>query len=326
MENSGIKGFIAALAVHGVALALVCALGNSGRGNESVASDADPLLLLLPGNDDPTKDAGIIGAERGIARGTKDGKLFDPGKYTEGRLEKIAEDNRKAAEAEAARIAAEEAARERESEPQPANVENAKTARETPKKDATPAKNVPAKNDSGAKKNPSNAGKNSGRELVSTKDLIANKKNSGAKNGGKNSSSGKNSNGNGKGVSGGKINTGNILGNSSGTGGNGGDGGSRVADARQVYAAAVAKVFQVHFENVVAQNPVSLPQSKTVSVRFSVDARGNIRFLGIADSTDPQLTDRVKKAFERAFPSKFRTPPNGEAFTGRLDGITFVVN
>ena len=103
-----------------------------------------------------------------------------------------------------------------------------------------------------------------------------------------------------------------------------GDGGKRVADARMTYVEAVRARFVVHFENVVAQNPPSIPSSVSVNARFSVGKNGEIRFLEIEGSSNPQIRECIRKAFALAFPSRFQRPPNGDAFTGRLDGIEFL--
>ena len=51
---------------------------------------------------------------------------------------------------------------------------------------------------------------------------------------------------------------------------------------------------------------------------------GEIRFLEIEGSSNPQIRECIRKAFALAFPSRFQRPPNGDAFTGRLDGIEFL--
>ena len=68
----------------------------------------------------------------------------------------------------------------------------------------------------------------------------------------------------------------------------------------------------------------SCRSSVDFNLRFSVGKNGEIRFLEIEGSSNPQIRECIRKAFARAFPSRFQRPPNGDAFTGRLDGIEFL--
>lgn len=322
-------GLSVALAVHALALGALLLIG--GENDAATPSDADPILLMLAG-DDPDKDAGLVGRERGPARGTEDGDLFDPGEFSRERLEKIREENeRLAAEEEAQAAAAAEAAaraeRERAAEEKAAREKAArektaaeKAARERAAAEAAAKKAEAAKN-AAAAKNAGDAKKVDIRRLVNN-----NRKNgaSGKSSGGK-SSGGKAS---GKRVGEVKVGGGNgkAFGTVDGTGGNGGDGGARVADARALYVKAVLKRFERFFDEVVSKEPLSIPSSITVDVRFTVDARGNVRFLDVVGSPDDQVRARVEKIFRLAFPEPFKPPPGGEPFTGRLNGVSFLVD
>lgn len=322
--SSSTPGFSIGIAVHAIALGALLVFG----GEEIAVSNsaADPILLML-GGDDPNKDAGLVGRDRGVARGTEDGNLFDPGEFSQDRLNALTEQNQRlaaeeAAAAERARQAAEEAARRAEAEKAAAEkAARERAAREKAKE--TGAKPKPAPNNNSKGKGDSKA---SGAEKVDISKLLKDRNRSGGnKPGNTRKPSG---NGSGKRISDVRVGGGGgqVFGRPDGTGGNGGDGGKRVADEQMLYVEAVLQRFKIHFENVVAQNPVSIPDSVTIDARFSVDSSGNIRFLEVLGSSDPQIRDRVRKTFERAFPSRFQRPPRGDAFTGCLRGITFSVN
>lgn len=314
-RSSSASGFTFGIAVHAVALGALLVFG--GEATDITSSSADPILLML-GGDDPNKDAGLVGRERGVARGTQDGKLFDPGAFSQERLNELTEQNKRLAAEEAAaeraQQEAEEAARKAAEQAAREKAARERAAREAAAREAAKPKPPSRNNNSGGK--PS-------AEKVDIRTLVKNQ-NRGSGNKPKNNQSGR---GSGKRISDVRVagGGGDVLGKPDGTGGNGGDGGSRVADARELYVEAVKQRFNIHFENVVAQNPVSIPDSVTIDARFSVDANGNIRFLEVIGSNDPQIRDRVRKTFERAFPSRFQRPPNGAAFTGRLKRITFSV-
>lgn len=316
-------GLSVALAVHALALGALLLIG--GENDAATPSDADPILLMLAG-DDPDKDAGLVGRERGPARGTEDGDLFDPGEFSRERLEKIREENERLAAEEEAQAAAAEAAaraeRERAAEEKAAREKTAaeKAARERAAAEAAAKKAEAAKN-AAAAKTAGDAKKVDIRRLVNN-----NRKNGGSgKSSGGKSSGGKTS---GKRVGEVKVGGGNgkAFGTVDGTGGNGGDGGARVADARALYVKAVLKRFEIFFDDVVAQEPLSIPSSITVDVRFTVDARGNVRFLDVVGSSEAQVRARVEKIFRLAFPKPFQPPPGGDPFTGRLNGVSFVVD
>lgn len=324
MSNSlSAPGLCVAVALHAIALGVLLFAG--AEETAVSASDADPILLML-GGEDPNKDAGLVGRERGVARGTQDGKIVDPATDTS-RLNAIRESNERLAqeEAAAAQRAAEEAAKQAQAEAERRQREQAaaeaarqKAAREAavkPKPPATPTK-------------PNSSGTKPSGGTVDISKLVQSNRSKGLYN---NTGSGnrKPSGGSGKGVKIGEVKVGrvgggSVLGRPDGTGGNGGDGGKRVADARMTYVEAVRARFVVHFEDVVAQNQPSIPNSVSVNARFSVGKNGEIRFLEIEGSSNPQIRECIRKAFARAFPSRFQRPPNGDAFTGRLDGIEFL--
>ncbi len=299
-ESSTIRSIAIAFAIH-IAIFAGLLLASPSDDKSVSASAQDPIMLMLGGTD-PNKDAGLVGRERGVARGTKDGDpLFNPGKYTTEALEKIQRDAEKAQAAP----------------PTP--------AQEVPKPAPKPSK--PATKP--AKKSTSSAPPQ-GQKTVSVADFIKSNK---GKSAGKSSSSAKSSSGSGGSAKriddirvGGGGSGKNAFGTATGTGGNGGDGGSRVADERAIYAEAVSARFRSFFEDVVAKEPVAISASVTVSARFSVDSNGIIKFIEVQGSSNPEITDRIKKAFARAFPSKFQRPPRGEGFTGKLENITFLVN
>lgn len=319
MSNSlSAPGLCVAVALHAIALGVLLFAGTEETAVS--ASDADPILLML-GGEDPNKDAGLVGRERGVARGTQDGKIVDPANDTS-RLEDIRESNERLAreEAVAAQRAAEEAAKQARAAAEAARQKAAQeAAAKKPKPPATPPKQPAKPNGSGTK--PSGG-------TVDISKLVQSNRNKGLYN---NSGTG-NSKPSGSGRKGPKIGEvkvggvggGSVLGKPDGTGGNGGDGGKRVADARMTYVEAVRARFVVHFEDVVAQNPLSIPNSVSVNARFSVGKNGEIRFLEIEGSSNPQIRECIRKAFGLAFPSRFQRPPNGDAFTGRLDGIEFL--
>ena len=319
-------GLVVALAVHALALGALLLVG--GENDAATPSDADPILLML-GGDDPDKDAGLVGHERGPARGTEDGDPFDSEEFSK-RLEALREENeRLVAEEEAQAAAAARAERERAEAAEKAAREQAarekaaaeKAARERAAAEAAQKKAKTAKN-AAAAKNSGDAKKVDIRQLVKN-----NRKNGGS---GKNPG-GRSSGGNAPGKRVGEVKVGGggngkAFGTVDGTGGNGGDGGARVADARALYVKAVLKRFERFFDDVVAQEPLSIPSSITVDVRFTVDARGNVRFLDVVGSSEAQVRARVEKIFRLAFPKPFQPPPGGDPFTGRLNGVSFVVD
>lgn len=319
-ESLSAPGLCVAVALHAIALG---ALLFAGTQEDTVsASDADPILLML-GGEDPNKDAGLVGRERGVARGTQDGTIPEPDGDT-ARLDAIREANERLAreEAEAAARAAEEAAKQAQAE---ADRRREQAAAEAARRKAEQAARKQPKP---ANSNPSaNKPKPSGGS-VDIRSLVQNNRNKGLYDKPANATPSRG--GSGKGIKRigevkvGRVGGGSVLGKPDGTGGNGGDGGKRVADARMTYVEAVRERFVVHFENVVAQNPPSIPQSVSVDARFSVGKNGEIRFLEIDGSRNAQIRECIRKTFSLAFPRRFQRPPNGEAFTGRLDNIEFL--
>lgn len=300
---SSIPGIALSVAVHVLALGALLLMA---REDDTVSpSAADPILLML-GGEDPNKDAGLVGRERGVARGTQDGNLFDPGEFSQEKLDALKRQNE--------RLAAEEAAQaERERRAAEAVAKKAaeeKSARERAKQEQAKPKPAPGKP---ANDKPASAGKK-----VSISEILKTRKPAG---GNANPPKGRAS---GKRITDVRVGGGKPFGASNGTGGNGGDGGSRVANAQMLYVEAVNARFKIHFENVVAQNPPSIPQSVSVDVRFSVGKNGEIRFLEIEGSDNAQIRECIRKAFKLAFPSRFQRPPNGESFTGRLNNVRFL--
>lgn len=322
-------GLAVALAVHALALGALLLLG--GENDAATPSDADPILLML-GGDDPDKDAGLVGRERGPAHGTEDGDLFDSEEFSK-RLKALREENeRLVAEEEAQAAAAAEAAaraeRERAEAAEKAAREQAAREKAAAEKAARERAAEAAKKKAETAKNAA-AAKNSGdAKKVDIRQLVKNNRKNGGS--GKNPG-GRSSGGNAPGKRVGEVKVGGggngkAFGTVDGTGGNGGDGGARVADARALYVKAVLKRFEIFFDDVVAQEPLSIPSSITVDVRFTVDARGNVRFLDVVGSSEAQVRARVEKIFRLAFPKPFQPPPGGDPFTGRLNGVSFVVD
>ena len=327
MSNSlSAPGLCVAVALHAIALGVLLFAG--AEETAVSASDADPILLML-GGEDPNKDAGLVGRERGVARGTQGGKIVDPANDTS-RLDAIRESNERLAqeEAAAAQRAAEEAAKRAQAEAERRQREQAaaEAARQKAAREAAAKPKTPAPTKQPTKPNASGTKPSGGTVDISK--LVQSNRNKGLYNN-SGSENTKPSGGNGKGAKIGEVKVGgvgggSVLGRPDGTGENGGDGGKRVADARMTYVEAVRARFVVHFENVVAQNPPSIPSSVSVNARFSVGKNGEIRFLEIEGSSNPQIRECIRKAFALAFPSRFQRPPNGDAFTGRLDGIEFL--
>lgn len=310
---SSIPGIFASVAVHVLALGALLLIA---REEDAVSpSAADPILLML-GGEDPNKDAGLVGRERGVARGTQDGNLFDPGEFSQEKLNAIKAQNE--------RIAAEEAARaereQRVAEDAAKKAAEEKAARERAKREQAKPKPVPGKSANDKKSAGKSAEKPSDGKKVSISEILKAQKSGGGK---ATPAKGGNS---GKRITDVRVGGGKPFGSSTGTGGNGGDGGKRVANAQMLYVEAVAKRFEIHFQNVVAQNPVSIPKSVVVDARFSVDSSGNIRFIEVLGNQDSQIRNCIRKTFERAFPNRFQRPPNGEAFTGCIRGISFALN
>lgn len=293
-----------------------------------VTADSDPLLVLLADEDaDPTKSAGLVGEERGLAQGSPDGDTL---KET-GSADSAPEDSF-AFSGDLGNLP----------EPPPPPTPPPETPPPTP----VPATPVPATSrpaqekpktvaavpaETKPKPAPAGAGnkkpEDSGPKKISFSDW---KKNSGGNNrknaGGnaRNSSGGKKANG-GKtpAIDVGKIGIGGgggkRIGTPDGAGGNGGDGGRAVASAQQIYARDVAEKLMKHLDDVLMQAPLTLDGTLVVSVRLGVDARGNISFLEVLESSDPQVRDRVLKAVERI--GRFRAPPEGRAFEMRIPDV-----
>ncbi len=312
-------GLCSAVALHAVVLGMLLFAGTEETAVS--ASDADPILLML-GGEDPNKDAGLVGRERGVARGTEDGTIPEPDNDTS-RLDAIREANERLAqeEAAAAERAAEEAARQAKAEAERRQREQA-AAEAARQKAEQEARNKPKSANATPPANKPSGGS------VDIRSLVRNNRDKGLYNKTNTTASSRRGNGNkpvriGE-VRVGRVGSGSVLGKPNGTGGNGGDGGKRVADARMAYVEAVRERFIVHFENVVAQNPPLLPNAVSVDARFSVSKSGEIRFLEIDGSNNSQIRECIRKVFRLAFPNRFQRPPGGEAFTGRLNNIEFL--
>lgn len=310
---SSIPGIAVSVAVHALALGAFLLMAQE---DEAVSpSAADPILLML-GGEDPNKDAGLVGRERGVARGTQDGNLFDPGEFSREQLDALKQQNERlaaeeAAQAERERRAAEAAAKKAAEE---------KAARERAKREQAKSnpKPAPGKPSSERKSSGGSTEKKSDAKKVSISEILKTRNS-----GGGNATPSKGGNF-GKRITNVRVGNGKPFGTASGTGGNGGDGGKRVANEQMLYVEAVNARFKIHFENVVAQNPPSIPQSVSVDVRFSVGKNGEIRFLEIEGSDNAQIRECIRKTFKLAFPSRFQRPPNGESFTGRLNNVRFL--
>ncbi len=305
--NSRVLGFAFSVFLH--AALIGCAVYFSVRAkNAVVPADSDPLLLIFADeNADPTKAAGLVGEERGLARGSTDGDtLKETGAANEENSERFQLDDLPPPPPEPEPAA-----------PEPVPAQPAPT---TP----VPAETVPAKSEPAAskpakktaptkseKKPPAKPAANaSATKKTSFADWKKNQK--------------KSSGGNAPSIDVGKIgigggNGGKRFGTADGTGGNGGDGGRAVASAQQIYAGEVANKLMKHLDDVLMQSPLTLDRTLVVSVRLSVDERGNIRFLEVPDSSDSQVRDRVRKAVERI--GKFRAPPEGRAFDMQIPNI-----
>lgn len=288
--------------------------------NAVVPADSDPLLLVFADeNADPTKAAGLVGEERGIARGSTDGDtLKETGAANDEDSERFQLDELPPPPPEPEPAAPEPVPAEPEpvpAQPTPAPVPAAKPA-EKPAATAKPQKKPEAKSAAPAPKKIS-------YDAWKKTSAASQKKSSGGN--AKKSSGGKKSGG-GKApsIDVGKIGIGNgnggkRFGTADGTGGNGGDGGRAVVSAQQAYALDVAKKLMKHLDDVLMQSPLTLENTLVVSVRLSVDERGNIRFLEVQGSSDSQVRDRVRKAVERI--GKFRAPPEGRAFNMNIPDV-----
>lgn len=283
--------------------------------NAVVPADSDPLLVLFADeNADPTKAAGLVGEERGLARGSTDGDTLketgDAGGIELSELEDLPLEPEPPPAPEPVPAQPAPPAVPAESKPAPAKPAEKPAAATPEKKPAKPAASTSAPKKISfkdwAKKNTSSKKKSSGGN--------AKKSSGGNKSGGKTPAVDVNKIGIGNGGSGGKR-----FGTADGTGGNGGDGGRAVASAQQVYAGEVANKLMRHLDDVLMQSPLTLENTLVVSVRLGVDERGNIRFLEVLDSSDPQVRDRVRKAVERI--GKFRAPPEGRAFEMRIPDV-----
>lgn len=298
-----------------------------------VTADSDPLLVLLADEDaDPTKSAGLVGEQRGLAQGSPDGDTLKEtdGADSEpedsfafsGELGNLPEPPPPPPPPPETPPPAPTPATPEPAEPVPAT---SRPSQEKPKPAAAvPAETKPKPATSGAR-NPKP--EDSGPKKISFSDWKKNsggntKKNPGAN--ARNSSGGKKANG-GKtpAIDVGKIGIGGgggkRVGTPDGVGGNGGDGGRAVASAQQIYARDVAEKLMKHLDDVLMQAPLTLDGTLVVSVRLGVDARGNISFLEVLESSDPQVRDRVRKAVERI--GRFRAPPEGRAFEMRIPDV-----
>lgn len=304
-------GFFGAIVLHAIALGALLLAG--AKESPDVVTDADPILLML-GGEDPNKDAGLVGRERGVARGTQDGKIFEPTNDNTSELDAIRRRNEQLArqEAEAARRAAEAAQKQQARLEEERRKLEAARAREQASRRQTPKPATPPANASGGTSSEKQSG-----QTVSIKKILAEQGNRG---GNQSRPAGRG----GRRVGEVSIGGGNTFGRPDGTGGNGGDGGRRVADARITYVKAVRERFVIYYNEIIDEEPPSIQETVSVRARFSVSKNGEIRFLEIEGSSNPQIRECIRKAFSRAFPRRFQSPPNGEAFTGCLEGIEFL--
>ena len=299
--NSGFKGAIFSCALHGAAFAALIFFSAQSQGND-VVSASDPLLAMFADeNADPTKSAGLIGEELGLADGSIDGNTLESPDFSD--------------ELEALNDAAEEALErplpEPEPEPEPVPAEPKKPAPEKPKPDV---KKPAPKKPEPKPKNTTSGGKKMSLEEFRKQNKPKQPKKPG---GGKKPGSGKKTTAKidlSKVTSGGKR-----FGVPGGTGGNGGEGGRAVASAQQVYASEVAQKLATHLDNVLEQQPLTLEFAVSVEVRLQADASGNIRLLEVIGNNDAQVRDRVAKAVSRI--GKFRKPPEGRAFSISLPNV-----
>ena len=299
--NSGFKGAIFSCALHGAAFAALIFFSAQSQGND-VVSASDPLLAMFADeNADPTKSAGLIGEELGLADGSIDGNTLESPDFSD--------------ELEALNDAAEEALErplpEPEPEPEPVPAEPKKPAPEKPKPDV---KKPAPKKPEPKPKNTTSGGKKMSLEEFRKQNKPKQPKKPG---GGKKPGSGKKTTAKidlSKVTSGGKR-----FGVPGGTGGTGGEGGRAVASAQQVYASEVAQKLATHLDNVLEQQPLTLEFAVSVEVRLQADASGNIRLLEVIGNNDAQVRDRVAKAVSRI--GKFRKPPEGRAFSISLPNV-----
>lgn len=316
--NSGFKGAIFSCALHGAAFAALIFFSAQSQGND-VVSASDPLLAMFADeNADPTKSAGLIGEELGLADGSIDGNTLESPDFSD--------------ELEALNDAAEEALErplpEPEPEPEPvpaepapavATPEPAKPVPAEPKKPAPEKPKPDVKKPAPKKPEPKPKNTTSGGKKMSLEEFRKQNKPKQPKKpgGGKKPGSGKKTTAKidlSKVTSGGKR-----FGVPGGTGGNGGEGGRAVASAQQVYASEVAQKLATHLDNVLEQQPLTLEFAVSVEVRLQADASGNIRLLEVIGNNDAQVRDRVAKAVSRI--GKFRKPPEGRAFSISLPNV-----
>lgn len=310
--NSGVKSTFVSVILHGAAFGAVLLISANAQ-SDTVASASDPLLAMLADPDaDPTKAAGLVGEEPGLAQGSLDGKTLEEEDYG---LEEMKALNEAAEEALATPLP--------EPEPVPAEPERAEPVPATPApatpKEATPAETKPKPSPKPKPKpdtKSNSGGKKMSFEEFQRRNRTGNKPKPGTGSGRKPGS-----------VKVSKIDVGKIgigsgggrFGVPDGTGGNGGEGGRAVASAQQLYAAEVARKLASHLDNVLAQSPLTLDASVSVTVRLNVDSQGNISFLEISGSSDSQVRDRVQKAVSRI--GKFRRPPEGRAFSVSIPDV-----
>ncbi|MCR5183847.1 MAG: hypothetical protein K6B46_04010 [Opitutales bacterium] len=311
------KSFLISLGAHAALIGSFVLFGAFEAVNEDFSSNSDIVLIL---GDDPNKDAGLVDRERGAAKGTADGKINDPResepdhKFADNSLlEEIIRQNEQEA------LAAQEVQKNEESVKQPPRVaDNKKSDKKSSEKKQDKTKNT-AKSDKGPKR----VNINNHRESV--------------KNNGGNAKSGngaarvpvKISTGTigGRGASGtqnGKS-SGGVFGRPDGIGENGGDGGKRIGDARVAYCNEIDQRFTTFFRDLYPSAQLELTETLFVDVRFSVDARGNVKLLEVIGNKNPSVHKFIEKVFKAAFSTRFKTPPENKAFTGKLERIEFRV-
>lgn len=303
----------------------------SAQAKDDVVADAsDPLLVSLVDPDaDPTKSAGIVGAERGLAEGVSDGKslfgdapelapLPPPAPDPEPEIPPEAEDVPVPA---TPNLAPEE----------PKTVPAPPEKKPEPKPSPTPKKKPPEKSKPmpPEKKMPAKSGNvSSSQKKVSFKDWQK-KQRQNSRGNGKNAGASGRKNSGGKGLVAPQIDSGKIpgigggngkrLGVPGGTGENGGDGGRAVANAQEIYGGEIKQKLAKNLDRVLQKEPLNLSGTVSVTVRLGVDSRGNVRFLEILGSADAQVAARVRRAVELI--GKHRAPPEGRAFEMQIPDV-----
>lgn len=284
-----------------------------------VISLSDPLLASLADpNADPNKAAGIVGEKPGLADGEPDPELAkqiqsleEMNEAADSALEKdLPEPEPPAPEPEPV-PAAKPAPAVPVAKPAPAVPKKAEPKKAEPKKPTVSEKKPSASTTEKPKKTSFAAWQksNQGSSKKTVKKSSSGKKSTGGKATVAKIDVSKIGVGNGGGSGSG---SGKKFGVPGGTGGNGGDGGRAIASAQQAYAAEVARKFGEQLDIVLAQDPLTLNSTMTVSVRLNVAADGSVSLLEVVGSSDSKVRERVLRAVARI--GKFRVPPEKKSF------------